>query len=101
MADLVREHVGLREITRRAETFVQLVEESEVEINLPIPRTVERAGCRLREPARRLNRIAEENGTRLLVTVAKQRLPGLLRVLHHVIDHVDDFLFFGRRSDFA
>ena len=44
VADLVREDVGLREVARRAEAALQLVEEPEIEIDLAIARTVERPG---------------------------------------------------------
>ena len=43
MAELVGEHVGLREVAGRAEPAMQLVEEAEIEIDLPVRRTVERA----------------------------------------------------------
>ena len=51
VAELVREHVGLREIPTCAQALLQLLEESEVEIDLLILRTVERPGGRLREAA--------------------------------------------------
>ena len=62
MSDLVRQHVGLREIAWRAELLVKIVEEAQIEIDLAIARTVERPGRRARQPARRLNRVAEEDG---------------------------------------
>ena len=52
MADLVRDHVGLGEIARRAELAGQLVEEVGVEIDLAVVRTVERPGCRTRRSRR-------------------------------------------------
>src|SRR5437868_3211953 len=44
MADLVRDHVRLREVTGRPEPLAQRTEEVEVEIDLLVLRTVERAG---------------------------------------------------------
>ena len=54
MPELVREHVGLREIARRTEALLQLSEEAQIEIDDLIGGTVERAGCGLREAAGRV-----------------------------------------------
>ena len=43
MAELVRDDVGLGEVTGCAEALTQLVEEPEVQIDVLITRTVERA----------------------------------------------------------
>ena len=48
MADLVRDNVRLREIARRAEAVVQLLEKRRVEVELPVGRAVERSGSRAR-----------------------------------------------------
>ena len=44
VAELVGDHVRLREIAGRLEALIELVEEAEVEVDLPVGRTVERAG---------------------------------------------------------
>ncbi len=43
MADLVGDHVGLGEVSWRAEALIQLAEEREVDVELVIARAVERA----------------------------------------------------------
>ena len=54
VADLVRQHIGLREIAGRAEARAKLVVEAEVDIEVPVGRAVERSGRRARQ-SRRLN----------------------------------------------
>ena len=54
MADLMRDHIGLREIAGRAEALRQLVEEFRVEIDVLVCRAVERPHRRLRGAAARL-----------------------------------------------
>jgi hypothetical protein len=51
MADLVRNDVRLREIARRTEPRIEIVEEGEVEIDLLILLTVEGTHGRLSEAA--------------------------------------------------
>src|SRR5688500_13876585 len=101
MPHFVREHVRLREIAGRSELPVQLGEESEIEIDLAIGGTVERPGHRLGEAAPRLSRVPEQYGTRLLVAVAEQLPPCVLRVIHDGVHHVDQALFLGRGGDAA
>ncbi len=55
MTDLVREHVRLREIARRAELLMKIVEEAQVQIHLAVAWTVERPGRGARKAARGLN----------------------------------------------
>ncbi len=52
MADLMRNHICLRELSRRSEPILQLPKKSQIQINLLIPRTIKRAHRRLRPPAR-------------------------------------------------
>jgi hypothetical protein len=42
MPDLVRDDVGLREVARRAEAFMQHAVEGEVDVNAPIFGAIER-----------------------------------------------------------
>ena len=86
MPDLVRDHVGLREIARRLEALAQLAVEAEVDVDLLIGRAVERTHRRLREAARRLHRAGEQHQLGLLVLrpgLPEQRAPGVLGVGQH------------------
>ena len=67
---LVRQHVGLRKIARRAEPLLKLGEESQVEVNERIGRAVEGTGRGLRGSASRLNRVTKDHGARLLIPAA-------------------------------
>src|SRR5690349_13839556 len=51
VTDLVGNDVGLREISRRAEAFVELLEEGEIEVDLAIRRAIKGSHCGLPEPA--------------------------------------------------
>ena len=51
VADLVRDHVGLREIARRVEAALQVVEEREVDVEPLVIGTIERSHRRLADPA--------------------------------------------------
>ena len=63
VADLVREHIGLREIARRAELLAQLIVEREVDVNLLVDRAIERPGLgRCADAAGRLS-VAPVNST--------------------------------------
>ena len=44
VSDLVCDDVGLREVSRRAATSPELIEEAQIEIDLLVGRTVERSG---------------------------------------------------------
>src|SRR5262245_50320396 len=85
--------VGLGEVTRRAEPFGELTEEPEIEVDLVIAGTVEGAGRRLREAARRVDGIAEEHNLRALVPTAEQSPPGVLGIAGDRIDKIDHPLF--------
>ena len=54
MADLVREHVGLREVARRVELPGQDTEESELEVDAVVEQAVEGPRLDGGRPARRL-----------------------------------------------
>ena len=88
--------VRLGKISRRAEALRQLVEESEVEIDLRVGRTIKRSGRRFGRTACRLDGIAEQHDTRPLVAPAEQLRPGVLRVVHDRVDEVDHPLLGGR-----
>src|SRR5262249_26041170 len=101
MTELVRDHVGLREVTGRAEAPRQLVEEAEIEVDLPVPRTVEGTGRRLGEAARRLDRIAEQHETRPLVSRSEPFRPHVLPIFRDAADEVDAPFFDGRTVDLS
>src|SRR5689334_11812845 len=101
MGELVSEDVGLGKIPRRAETILQLAEEPEIEVDLVVGGTVERTGGRLREAARRVDRVAEQHRLGPIVAAAEQLLPRTLGIVHDGVDHVDETLFVRRRRDLA
>ena len=69
VADLVGDDVGLGEVARGAEARAQLVEEAEVDVDLLVARTVERAHRRLGEAAGRIDRAREQHQGRLAVVL--------------------------------
>ncbi len=87
MADLVGDHVGLREIAGRAEALRELVEERGVEIELLILGTVERSRRFARDPARGADAAGKQHERRRLIGAA-QRLedgaPDILGVAEHL-----------------
>ena len=66
MTDLVRDHVGLREVARRAEALVELAEERQIEIELVIGRAIERPAA-ADEPPHADCTAVEQHEDRLLV----------------------------------
>ncbi len=67
VADLVRDHVGLRKVARRTEPPGQRVEETQVDVDLLVGRAVERAHRRLALAAGGARRAAEQHQPRRLV----------------------------------
>jgi hypothetical protein len=67
MADLVRDHVGLREVARRAEAPLELVVEAQVDVDPLVGRTVERTDGRGVRAARGLYGAGEQREPRLRV----------------------------------
>ena len=59
MADLVRQHVGLRKLPRGAEALLQLIVKTQVDVNFFVLRAIKRPGGRFRTSAARLNGIAK------------------------------------------
>src|SRR5262249_46246385 len=84
-----------------AEAALQLVVEAEVDVDLLIARTVERTGRRLAEPAGRLHLVAEENELGVLVAVAENLPPRVLRVVQDEGDELDPAILLRRRLDRA
>ena len=71
VADLVRDDVGLREVSRRAEAVRQLAEEAEVQIDARVGRAIERADGGAGDPARRLHRLREQHQLGRFVRAAR------------------------------
>ena len=67
MAELVGNHVCLREFAGRAEFLAQLIEEAQIDIDLFVFGTVERSGGRLCRAATRLRVVAEKHQLRVTV----------------------------------
>src|SRR5262249_18526716 len=68
MTDLVGDDIGAREIARRAEALRKLPEELQIQIDVLVAGTVERAHRRAGEPACRIDATLEQRELRLLVT---------------------------------
>ena len=68
MADFMRDHVGLSEVTGCFETRPHLVIETEVDIGLLVGRTIKRPHCRLAHSARRSCRAGKKNERWRLIT---------------------------------
>jgi len=73
MAHFVCDHIGLREIARRAEPRLKLLEELQVEIDLPVERTIERPHRGLSGAASRACRLVVEHESRRLVALELAR----------------------------
>jgi hypothetical protein len=103
MTDLVREHIRLREIARRAEALLQLFVKGEIDVDLLVFRTVERSRGRLRVAARGVGGVAEKH--QLGVAVRRARLlredvlPRLLCVVEDEGDELHFLLLFRRLRD--
>src|SRR6185369_7332065 len=83
MADLVGDHIGLREIAGRAEPARELVEEIEIEIDLLIAWAIERSDRRLREAAGGLGAAGEQHQLGLAILRADLRqelMPGVFGI---------------------
>ena len=92
MADLVGDHVGLREIAGRMKPVLQLSVEVEIDVKLVVERTIERAHRRLaRAAARRARGAGEQHQRRLLVALAgslEDAVPDNLRIRQHAAHEV-------------
>src|SRR5690606_13524158 len=100
MADFVRDHVSLRKIAGRAQPLLQVREELQIDVEMPVGRTVKRTDGRLREPASRTDRAAEEDECGLLIAQAallEDRRPGVFGAAEHGCDEIAlRFPFAGR-----
>src|SRR5438045_1115895 len=85
MADLVRDHVGLREVAAGVKALAQLVVEAEVDVDLLVVRAIERTDRFARGSAARARRAAEQHHPRVVIA-ADLRAPGLLDVFENEAD---------------
>src|SRR5438309_5551043 len=81
VSDLVGDDVRLGKIAAAAEMRLHLAEEAQVEIHLPIVRTIERAARGGRTAARRLHGAGEEDESRSLVLATRPPERGVPDVL--------------------
>jgi hypothetical protein len=104
MAYLVCDNVRLCEIATRAEASMQLIEKSEIEIDLPVGGTIERSRCGLPSSACGRCDVAIEHslGSLILEPFLPEDLgPRILRVLHHEAGEFGQLRFFLRLLDRA
>src|SRR5437868_3491325 len=102
MAELVRDHIRLREVALGSELRLQLIHEAEVDVYLLVRRTVKRTGRRLRHAATRLCEIAKEHELRIVIPRAHRRQelwPDVLHVVEHEGDEFDFLVLFRRFRD--
>src|SRR4051812_42784687 len=81
MADLVSQHVCLREVARSAEASIEFIEEREVDINLLIGRAVKRPGFGASSSAPRLHGLTEKHEFRIRISRPQKPLPRSLRII--------------------
>jgi hypothetical protein len=83
MSDLVRDDVGLGEVTGGAEASFEIAE-SQIDVHLLIERAIEGTHGRLGKPAIRLHGVGEEHELGVPIAFAalgKPRMPGALYII--------------------
>ena len=101
MADLVRDHIGAREITGCVEAPLHLLEEVEIEIDPSITRTIERPHRRGCGATTRLGAAVKEHQSRRRVTLAaslEHLAPDVLSAAEHLLDELRLLIVAGRRD---
>src|SRR6185369_14099563 len=97
MSNFVRDHVRLREISRRVELASQLFIKREIDVNLLITRTIEWSNSSASDSTRRLHPIRKEHERRLSIlppVLAKHVGPNILRLRQHHSDKLFQLIFF-------
>src|SRR5687768_5337740 len=97
MTHFVRDDVGLREIAGRVETLAQRFVERQIDIDLFVTGTVERAHSRAGHSARRLHLVRKEHErwfTILTTVLSKDLVPNVFRFAQHYGDELFKFFFF-------
>src|ERR1035441_8924643 len=91
VADLMREHIGLRKLARSSEALLQFIVEAQIDVHLLITGTVERPARRLRHTASGIDAVAEKHqlGVPVLDALGAEDLgPSLLRIVEHEGDEL-------------
>ena len=101
MADLVGDHIGLRELAGRAEAACQLVEEAEIEIDALIGRAIEGTHRCLADAALGPRGVAEQHELGLAILpahLAEDITPYVFGALEHARDELRFGICRGRRG---
>src|SRR5271154_2487537 len=96
MADLMRDHIGLRKFSRHTKTLLQFVEETKIDVDLLISGTIERSGGGLRHATGGIDTVTEKHQLCMTIrhTLRGQDLgPGFLCVVEDERDKLDFRLF--------
>ncbi len=99
MPQLMRDHVGLRELRRASSKLLQLIPEAQIDIDLLVLRTVKRSRRRLRRPAPGVSRPPIQHQLRMTIRLPhllEDAGPRLLRIVQHKRDQLH-ILILARR----
>src|ERR1019366_3993308 len=91
VADLMREHIGFRKLSRSSEPLFQFIVEAQIDVHLLITGTVERPTGGLRHTASGIDTVAEQHqlGVPVLDALGAEGLgPSLLRIVEHEGDEL-------------
>src|SRR5277367_175125 len=97
MTNLVGEHIGLRKFSRRSETPLEFVVETQIDIDFFVAGAVKRSARGLRHAASGIDAVAEQHQLGMPVghSLCTQDLsPGFLRVIEHERYKLNQWLFF-------
>src|SRR4051794_41596994 len=87
----VGDHIGLREVTRRAEALLELAVKAQIDVHLLVDRTIKGPHLRCAGATARARSAVEEHqggGPIALISCGKRGRPGLLYVVEHEADEV-------------
>ena len=104
MPELVRQDVRLGKVAGRAKAALKLVIKTEIDVNLLIEWTVERAHRSRGRAATGLGHVAEEHELRVLIrhtALGEDRPPRVLHIVEHEGDELHETIFGGRARDLA
>ena len=102
--DLVRHDIGLGEVTRGIVTPLEVVEKTQVEIDLLVTRAIERPHRGLPHAARRIDCTAKQHQPWLFVVLPfglEDVVPGLFGIGQHHGHELDQLFFLFRLLDLA
>src|SRR5207253_9390839 len=104
MPELVRQDICLGKVAGRAKAALKLVIKAEIDIDLLIEWTVERAHRGLGRAATGSGHIAEEHELRVLIrhtALGEDRPPRVLHIVEHEGNELHETIFGGRARHFA